>query len=54
LGFVAGKFDMTFSYSLTVPLLNDAKNQLPQAICEAHIDDLERDALTLQLRGDLD
>ena len=30
LGFVAGKFDMTFSYSLTVPLLNDAKSQLPQ------------------------
>ena len=32
LGFVAGKFDMTFSYSLTVPLFNDAQNQLPQAI----------------------
>ena len=34
LGFVAGKFDMTFSNSLTVPLLHDANNQLPQAICE--------------------
>jgi peptide/nickel transport system substrate-binding protein len=34
LGFVAGKFDMTFSYSLPVPLLHDAKSQLPQAICE--------------------
>ena len=34
LGFVAGKFDMTFSYSHTVPLLNDAKSQLPEALCE--------------------
>src|SRR5438105_10521394 len=25
---------MTFSYSLPVPLLHDAKSQLPQAICE--------------------
>src|SRR6202007_1520855 len=32
LGFVAGQFDMTFSYSLTVPLLHHAKSQLPQAI----------------------
>jgi len=34
LAFIAGKFDMTFPYSLTVPLLNDVKNQMPQAICE--------------------
>ena len=34
LAFVSGKFDMTFPYSLTVPLLKDAKNQLPQALCE--------------------
>ena len=34
LGFVAGKFDMTFSFSLPVPLLHDAKSQLPQAVCE--------------------
>jgi peptide/nickel transport system substrate-binding protein len=34
LAFVAGKFDMTFLYSLTVPLLNAAKSQMPQAICE--------------------
>ncbi len=34
LAFVSGKFDMTFSYSLTVPLLKDVKNQLPDAICE--------------------
>ena len=34
LAFVAGKFDMTFPYSLTVPLLNDVKSQMPQAICE--------------------
>ena len=30
----AGKFDMTFPYQLTMPLLKDIKNQVPQAICE--------------------
>jgi peptide/nickel transport system substrate-binding protein len=34
LAFVAGKFDMTWPYVLTVPLLKDIKNQAPQAICE--------------------
>ena len=34
LAFIAGKFDMTFPYSLTVPLLNDVKSQMPQASCE--------------------
>src|SRR6516225_2750700 len=34
LAFVAGKFDMTFPYSVTEPLLNDVKNQLTNAICE--------------------
>ena len=45
LGFVAGKFDMTFSYSLTVPLLNDANNQLPQAICELTPGSINRNLL---------
>src|SRR6266849_1941737 len=34
LAFVAGKFDMTFPYSITQPLLNDVKRQSPQASCE--------------------
>jgi peptide/nickel transport system substrate-binding protein len=34
LAFVAGKFDMTFGYSVTEPLLKDVKSQLPDAICE--------------------
>ena len=34
LAFVAGKFDMTFPYSVTVPLLKDVKSQMPEAICE--------------------
>jgi len=34
LAFMAGKFDMTFPFSLTVALLNDVKSQMPQAICE--------------------
>jgi peptide/nickel transport system substrate-binding protein len=45
LGFVAGKFDMTFSYSLTVPLLHDAKSQLPQAICELTPGSINRNLL---------
>jgi len=34
LAFVSGKFDMTFPYNLTVPLLKDVQSQMPQAICE--------------------
>jgi peptide/nickel transport system substrate-binding protein len=33
LAFVSGKFDMTFG-GLTVPLVKDVRNQLPQAICD--------------------
>jgi hypothetical protein len=32
LAFVAGKFDMSFPYSLEVPLLRDVKRQTPEAI----------------------
>jgi peptide/nickel transport system substrate-binding protein len=34
LAFVSGNIDMTFRYSLTVPLFKDVKSQVPQAICE--------------------
>ena len=34
LGFIAGKFDMTFPYEITIPLLKDIKSQAPQAICD--------------------
>ncbi len=34
LSFVAGKFDMTFPYEVTVPLMKDIKTQYPAAICE--------------------
>src|SRR5271169_29443 len=34
LAFVAGKFDMTFPYGLSIPLLKDVQSQLPHAICE--------------------
>src|SRR6201998_3364261 len=45
LGFVAGKFDMTFLFSLPVPLLHDAKSQLPQAICELTPGSINRNLL---------
>jgi peptide/nickel transport system substrate-binding protein len=34
LSFIAGKFDMTFPFDLTVPLMKDVQSQVPQAICE--------------------
>jgi peptide/nickel transport system substrate-binding protein len=34
LSFIAGKFDLTFPFEVTVPLLKDVQSQAPQAICE--------------------
>jgi len=34
LAFIAGKFDMTFPYELSVPQFDDVRRQMPQAICE--------------------
>jgi peptide/nickel transport system substrate-binding protein len=34
LAFVAGKFDMTFPYEISIPLVKQVKSQAPQAICE--------------------
>jgi peptide/nickel transport system substrate-binding protein len=33
LAFIAGQFDMTTPYNLTIPLMRDIQNQAPQAIC---------------------
>jgi peptide/nickel transport system substrate-binding protein len=34
LAFSAGKFDITFPYSLTIPLMKNIESQMPQAFCE--------------------
>jgi peptide/nickel transport system substrate-binding protein len=34
LSFIAGKFDMSFPYQLTVPLFKNVRNQAQQTICE--------------------
>jgi peptide/nickel transport system substrate-binding protein len=34
LAFTAGKFDVTFPYEVTVPLMKDIKSQAPQAACD--------------------
>src|SRR6202030_4833039 len=34
LAFIAGKFDMTTPYNLTIPLVRDIQSQAPDAICE--------------------
>ncbi len=33
LGFISGKFDMTFPTEVTIPLLKDVKSQAPKAVC---------------------
>ncbi|SEO62993.1 peptide/nickel transport system substrate-binding protein [Rhodospirillales bacterium URHD0017] len=34
LSFVSGKFDITFPWEVTIPLLKDIKTQMPNAVCE--------------------
>ena len=34
LGFVSGKFDLTWPYDVAIPLMRDLEAQAPQAICE--------------------
>jgi peptide/nickel transport system substrate-binding protein len=34
LAFIAGNLDVTWPYSVTIPLLKDIRNQAPEAICE--------------------
>jgi len=36
LAFVAGKYDLTFAGSVTIPLMRDIKSQMPEAICESN------------------
>jgi len=42
LAFAAGNFDMTFPFGVSIPLLKDVKNQVPQAICELVLDNGSR------------
>jgi peptide/nickel transport system substrate-binding protein len=34
LAFIAGNFDMTFPYEVTIPMLKDVRSQMPAAVCE--------------------
>ncbi len=34
LAFIAGKYDLTFAGSVTIPLMKDIQKQMPEAICE--------------------
>ena len=34
LAFIAGQFDMTFPFEVTIPMLKDVHSQMPSAICE--------------------
>ncbi|MEI7712487.1 MAG: ABC transporter substrate-binding protein [Rhodospirillales bacterium] len=45
LSFVAGKFDMTFPYEVTVQLMKDVKTQYPEAVCEIDSDNVAANIL---------
>src|ERR1700730_946615 len=45
LAFIAGKFDMTAPYSISIPLLRDINQQRPQAICEVAPGDVNRNLI---------
>src|SRR5262249_18142434 len=34
LAFAAGKYDLTFAGTVTIPLMRDVKSQVPEAVCE--------------------
>ena len=36
LAFIAGKYDLTFAGSVTIPLMHDIQNQMPEAICQSN------------------
>jgi peptide/nickel transport system substrate-binding protein len=36
LAFIAGKYDLTFAGSVTIPLMHDIQNQMPEAVCESN------------------
>jgi peptide/nickel transport system substrate-binding protein len=48
LAFVAGQFDMTFPYEVTVPMLKDIKSQFPQAECEITPQNVAPNVLMMQ------
>ena len=39
LAFAAGKFDMTFPYEVSIPLVKDVRRQDPRAICKVNADE---------------
>jgi peptide/nickel transport system substrate-binding protein len=45
LAFIAGKFDMTTPYNLTIPLMRDIQHQVPQAICQVTPTNVNRSLL---------
>jgi peptide/nickel transport system substrate-binding protein len=36
LAFIAGKYELTFAGSVTIPLMKDIQNQMPEAICQSN------------------
>src|SRR6516164_3049946 len=36
LAFIAGKYDLTFAGSVTIPLMHDIQSQMPEAVCQSN------------------
>src|SRR5204863_2093307 len=36
LAFIAGKYELTFAGSVTIPLMKDIQHQMPEAVCESN------------------
>jgi peptide/nickel transport system substrate-binding protein len=45
LGFIAGKFDMTFPYTMSIAVMKDIKRQAPNATCELVPHNISRNVL---------
>jgi peptide/nickel transport system substrate-binding protein len=54
LAFIAGKVEMTFPFTVTVPLLKDVKSQAPQALCELQTSNVARSLIINHIAAPFD
>ena len=54
LAFAAGKFDMSFPYAVSIPLMNDLRRQAPDATCELTLDNGSRTMIVNRTRPPFD
>ncbi|HWB49915.1 MAG TPA: ABC transporter substrate-binding protein [Stellaceae bacterium] len=54
LAFAAGKFDMSFPYAVSIPLMRDVAKQAPEAICDLTLDNGSRTLIINQSKAPFD